>query len=420
MTLWQDRKGNQYRETQRRAPHTDSKHRRIVGSHEHAWKNASPQERENLRADYARLGMPLTTSPDADGNSEYTWFLFEAAGEEAVLWVNGLFSADDIADFSFAPVDDAGTLALTLRQKADWVSSYRIARHAGSAPAPWRSAAPGRPTVLALLKAGKPDPLCKLTSSGSMGEVSLLRGPSAPETPWQHTLTAGDADSPRGSVTALPDTEKGERAWVYSPPGNATNTPLLVLFDGQVWHEKLNLAAQLDHAINAGKIAPLHVLMLDSGDQEHRTNHLGVPGGQVETVIDALLPHVRANWPVSPLGSDTIVSGQSFGGIASLWTLALADGQVRHALAQSPSLWRFRLADALVRALGDWDTLALSAGHFEGNQLEMAEELSAELLAENADLTITLTPITGGHDWAWWREELLRYLARWSRARGAV
>ncbi len=135
-------------------------------------------------------------------------------------------------------------------------------------------------------------------------------------------------------------------------------------------------------------------------------------GGQVDTVIDELLPRVREQWEVDPRGSATLVSGQSLGGIASLWTLALSGGEVQHAIAQSPSLWRFDVAEALLAEPG-WASIELEAGTFEGDMLADARALAKALRADGrlADRSVRCTAFEAGHDWAVWRANLLSALS---------
>lgn len=150
------------------------------------------------------------------------------------------------------------------------------------------------------------------------------------------------------------------------------------------------------------------VAMLDAHDLDRRWERLETPSGQVDVVLDELLPRVRSEWPVSARGEDTVVSDQSLGGIAAHWTIALSAGEVGNAIAQSPSLSRFDIAEALLGAAG-WHSIRMHAGSFEGDMLASAEEL-AERLAHDPR-PVALESATGGHDWAVWRTDLLRALA---------
>jgi Enterochelin esterase and related enzymes len=151
--------------------------------------------------------------------------------------------------------------------------------------------------------------------------------------------------------------------------------------------------------------------MVDSHENSRRWDELGVPTAQVDFVLDVLLPHLRATLPVDSRGEATFVSGQSFGGLAALWTVALSEGQVGRALAQSPSLWRFDLTDPL---LGEprWRSLRVRSGAFEGAMLDDARALATRLGADPrlADRHLDVSGVEGGHDWAWWRQDLLAAL----------
>lgn len=190
-----------------------------------------------------------------------------------------------------------------------------------------------------------------------------------------------------------------------------SGTPLLILFDGQVWARGLHLPELLDAAIGAGAVAPLHVAMVDSHESSRRWDELGVPTAQVDFVLDVLLPRLRATLPVDPQGASTLVSGQSFGGLAALWTVALGGGQVGRALAQSPSLWRFDLSDPLLGEPG-WHNLRIRSGTFEGSMLDDARALGARLGGDPrlAGRDVDVCGVEGGHDWAWWRQDLLAAL----------
>ncbi|KAB1643663.1 esterase family protein [Gulosibacter chungangensis] len=174
----------------------------------------------------------------------------------------------------------------------------------------------------------------------------------------------------------------------------------------------MGLPRILDQAVEVGVLPPVHLALLDVGDPRDRGEQLGVPGGQVDVLLDELLPQIRAQWNVTREGSDTIVAGQSLGGIAALWTLALSDGEVGRAIAQSPSLWRFDVAEPLLSAAG-WTSIQLQAGVHEGHMIDATHNLEQTL---DSDLRlqgrkVRRTVFTGGHDWPAWRAELVTALA---------
>lgn len=188
----------------------------------------------------------------------------------------------------------------------------------------------------------------------------------------------------------------------------AAGLPLLILHDGQVWAKHLNLKATLDAAIRSGVVPPLHVAMVDSLDGQTRAAELSGPTGTVDFVAEDLLPLLRRDLPVRQDAAGTLVSGASYGGLASLWQVARHPHLVGVALAQSPSLWRYDLAERLGKVV-DEVVLRLQAGLYEADIHQTSVKLLNDLAPREAD--IQLQSVTGGHDWAWWNPWLIHGLA---------
>lgn len=276
--------------------------------------------------------------------------------------------------------------------------SYRISVWRSDDEPPWRLVQGRRNVLLAAAAAAEPDPDCVAIINPRLGEISsVAAGPTAPRQVWREPVGEGNVVKLDGDTS------------VYVPP-TAEPTPLLVLYDGQNWLS-LGLPGILDQLIEAGLMRPVHVLFVDSRDNDYRRANLGVPGGQVDTVIDRWLPAVRRRFAVDPSGERTIVAGQSLGGIAALWTLALSGGAVRHAIAQSPSLWRFDVTDSLLDA-PNWSSLHLHAGAYEGDMLLNVRTLKDDLNIDPrlGDRSVVATGFEAGHDWAAWRVNLVNSL----------
>ena len=416
---WTDRRGRPHEE-RRPAPHVDEPRMlRVVGPFEQAWALAEDGAQEDDgRGERARLARdvlarpnPITTpDPDDPDLALWTWVVEDAEARSIALWTNAVFDHDDVANAEFRHLEGSALWTICLRLPAALRTSYRIAVWREDGPPPWRTAVGRRAVILAAMGAAVADERCHDAVRGSRGELSSVgAGPGAPADP----VRPHRRHDPRSRLDelALP---AGERAWVYTPPQTADTlgtTPLLVLFDGQVWRG-MGIRGMLDAAIADGTIPPLHVALLDSGSQEHRWQTLGVPGAQVDVVLDGLLPAVRAGWNVDARGEATSVSGQSLGGIAALWTLALGEGEIAHAIAQSPSLWRFDIAEALIAEPG-WRTIELQAGAFERDMLADAEALESALRADPriGRRTVHTVAAQAGHDWAVWRTGLMTALA---------
>lgn len=382
---------------------------RMESELERAW--CDPARRDALRAEaLARPNPFIEPEPDDPSQSRWTWVVSAPTARAVLLWTNPVFDHADVSRAELTRLDGSELWTICLRLPTALRASYGIALHVGDGEPNWRTATGRRPVILAAMAASAPDERCRARVHGTGGRVSSVgAGPAAPADP----LTGFPSSAARGATgsgtTTLVELPDDERAWVYAPAGDHADTPLLVLFDGEVWRREL--PAMLDAAIAAGVVPPIHAAMLDAHEPDRRWERLGTPRGQVDVVLDELLPRVRRDWPVSSRGEDAIVSGQSLGGIASLWTVALGAGEVGHAIAQSPSLWRFDVADALLAASG-WQSIRLQAGSFEGDMLAGAEAL-AQHLASDARTTgrrVQLERSVGGHDWAVWRTDLLRAL----------
>ncbi|MFT4213689.1 MAG: alpha/beta hydrolase-fold protein [Microbacterium sp.] len=380
----------------------------VVGPVERAW---AERDRRGMlaRGVLSDANPRIDPDPDDPAGALWTWVVDSPEASAVALWTSAVFDHRDVTAAEFTRLPDSTLWTICLRLPAALRTSYRIAVWCESGPAPWRTAVGRRPVILAAMGAGTPDGRCPDTIRGADGRLaSVAAGPAAPREPWRGIARRRRVAS---RVDALP-LAHGERAWVYSPGVAPVATPLLVLFDGQVWCE-LGVVGLLDALIASGRLPALHVALLDSGAADARWERLGVPGGQVHTVLDELLPRVRSRWPVDPSGAATLVAGQSLGGLAALWTLALGQGEVRRAIAQSPSLWRFALVDALLDE-PRWDGLALEAGSFEPDMLRDVADAAAALRPDprRGARSVDVRTFEAGHDWAAWRVNLLNALMR--------
>jgi enterochelin esterase family protein len=406
LRAWHDRRGRTHCE-RRASPHGDDPFPpKVAGPLERAWQRVDRRE-QLAREALARQNPLIDPDPDDAGLALWTWVVEAPDARAVVLWTNPFFDHRDVGASELVRLPGSALWTICLRLPRALRASYRIGIWREDGPPPWRGVAGRRQVLLAAMAACGADARCPGTVRGSRGEVSsVAAGPDAPVELWR----GHESGRPAGSgVEELP-LPGGERAWIWSPDGAAEATPLLVLFDGQVWMG-MGLPAILDAAVAGGVLPPLHVAMLDSHDPETRWDRLGVPCGQVDTVIDHLLPLVRSRWRVDPRGEATIVAGQSLGGIAALWTLALGDGEVQHAIAQSASLWRFDVAEALLTEPA-WRSIVLQAGAFEGDMLSDARALGRSLHEREADRrSVRVEGFEAGHDWASWRANIVGALA---------
>ncbi|MBD8042741.1 DUF3327 domain-containing protein [Arthrobacter sp. Sa2BUA2] len=411
------------------------------------WQTLSVPERAQLLAGWDTRELPLIEEdPQGDPAVRAVTFLYRNPLATAViLSANAMVHPDTVSACEFEALPD-GLWALTWRMPADWESSYRITVHTGAPPAPWQSADDRRAVRLAA-DAGGPDPRNPALGTGMAGApTSVLRLPDAPSTGWLATPTPaaesgasimGEPARPRLSgrrnagVPGVPtaprqvlgnfvrglelrqvrDRQSGQlrTLWLYRPRvSGGRRTPLVLLHDGQVWAKYQNLPATLDRAIADGVLPPIHVAMIDSVDVPTRSRELSGPKGGVDFVARDLLPELRQALPVTQDPLQTVVSGASYGGLAALWQLARYPQAAGTALAQSPSLWRYDLAEPLL-AVQEPLRVRIQAGRYEPSIHEPAGRLNTVLAGSGVDTAFR--SITGGHDWAWWHPWLIRGLS---------
>ena len=146
---------------------------------------------------------------------------------------------------------------------------------------------------------------------------SLVELPGAAPAPWREARP--DVPSGRTEVQHLSSKILGNerRFWVYTPPGYASEGKpyrLLVLFDGWVYSQMIPTATIIENLLAAGKIHPLVVVMVD---QKVRNVELACNESFNEFLVRELIPWTRAHYRITSNPAETIVAGQSFGGLAA-------------------------------------------------------------------------------------------------------
>lgn len=377
------------------------------------------------------LDYPLFT--DAGDGQVFATFLWVDApvvepASNVVLSANALVDHEELEACEFerpAP----GLWSITLRVPADWIASYRITVHYGDEPAPWRRETERRAIRLAA-DSGGVDPLNPLIGASMNGApVSIVRGPTAPRNDALADATADlgqqgpsiggtgaasthdTAQHPRMTRHQLWDEncQRPRDLWVYQPPAPAEDTPLVFVHDGATWTNYLNIRSTLDTAISRGALAPLHVVFIDSTTTEIRGEELPVASGTTRSLAEQFLPWARRFLPVSADPAQTLITGASYGGLASVLTVLEHPNLFGLALAQSPSLWHTDLREQLTE-LDPSVRVLMQAGCYETEIFDSCQQALQHLAGSPVREQIEFQEISGGHDWAWWNVKLLEGL----------
>lgn len=320
----------------------------------------------------------------------------DARAERVLLFVNRITDERNLAASYLRWVPDTDLWHLSYRMAADWRASYSYLPQYDVRPA-WLDG-DDQVAIRAALDRGLADPRNPETSRNRPGTLmSVVSLPKAPAQPW----LARRPGTPRGTVVERSG-PAGRRVWVYSPPGPVAGpTPVVLVLDGEVWTSSQDLATTVDNLIDDGRLAPVHLVMLDSGGQQARWGELGGPGEVGEYLSGPLLDWARAEYPVSGRREDVVLAGLSLGGLVALRTALEFPTRIGAVLSQSASLWSDDLAGPLAAADVRGLRAYLEVGSQEWVLAEPNRRFADRLTRAGAD--VRFVAYNGGHDYACWR-----------------
>ena len=268
-----------------------------------------------------------------------------------------------------------------------------------------------------LLPAAMADPLNPQSWRGGRGHpVSALEMPEAPVQPgWNTPATPGNA--PVCFEWESVRLNNRRRVWVFTTGEDSPERPLAVLLDGQFWAESMPVWSPLTALTNAGKLPPAVYVLIDVIDMAHRNHELPCNPDFWRAVQEELLPRVNRCTPFSDRADRTVVAGQSFGGLSSLYAGLNWPERFGCVLSQSGSYWwphRVGQQDGLlIKQLKAGDLTArglrivLEAGRNEPLIFRANHAIYAELHPQQP---VIWRQVDGGHDALCWRGGLTQGL----------
>ena len=111
-----------------------------------------------------------------------------------------------------------------------------------------------------------------------------------------------------------------------------------MLFDGQIYRKNYHIVTFIDQWVKRGEIPPLYVVMVDSISSEQRGKELP-PNEQFPQFLDEELMQWLAQKGINIPPGRTIVSGSSYGGLASSWNAMKLPHRFGNVLSMSGSYW---------------------------------------------------------------------------------
>jgi enterochelin esterase family protein len=272
------------------------------------------------------------------------------------------------------------------------------------------------------------DPLNTLRGwSGGRGMgVSPLHLPQAPNQQVWQAVDQGTAATIelQQQQWDSPLLGNSRKVWIYTTgDADPEQRPLAILLDGQFWAHSMPIAGPLQQLTDTGTLPPAVYLFIDIIDSEHRSRELPCNPPFWQAIQQELLPQIAQSTPYRQQADSTIVAGQSFGGLASVFAALHWPETFGNALSLSGSFWwpergnpHGWLLQQLDSGLAPRQPLRfwLEAGKREGLILHANQQLQQRLHA--AGYQVNYLPVEGGHDALCWRGGLLSGLqALWSK-----
>lgn len=261
------------------------------------------------------------------------------------------------------------------------------------------------------------DPLNAQSWRGGRGHaVSALEMPEAPVQPgWNHPYTP--YKKPVCIEWHSARLKNRRRVWIFTTGDESPERPLAVLLDGQFWAESMPVWPALASLTHEGKLPPAVYVLIDVIDTAHRSRELPCNPDFWLAVQDELLPQVKSMAPFSDRADHTVVAGQSFGGLSSLYAGLNWPQRFGCILSQSGSYWwphrgaqqdgllieQLKAGDKTARGL----RIDLEAGRNEPLILRANQAILAELYTQQP---VFWRQVDGGHDALCWRGGLTQGL----------
>lgn len=188
------------------------------------------------------------------------------------------------------------------------------------------------------------DPLNRDQSWGE--QLSAAHMPAAPSQQAWRAVDNGTALPPDAARLTVLDWKSEQldnqrRIWLYTTgiSDEPAQRPLCIVLDGQKWAEETPLFAALEAETAAGHLPPAVWLFIDAIDGETRCRELPCDTAFWLAVQDELLPQAARLAPFSDDPYRTVVSGQSYGGLAALYAGLRWPQRFGRVLTQSGSFW---------------------------------------------------------------------------------
>lgn len=307
----------------------------------------------------ATTGTPVVEKQRDDGLLKLTFLWRDEQGNEQTstiervyLDINGVTDHHSFSPASLERLPGSDIWAATIHIADDWRGSYSLipVNKSQLPPLPKGGAEQQRRQQrewwCSLFPATVADPLNPYSSHGnSRGmRLSAIHLPAAlSQQAWQE-VDAGIFQPIDDNDFLLewqsPRLGNRRRTWLWQPAGSEGQIlPLVILLDGQNWVKNMSLLPMLEAQSRQGKLPAAVWLMIDAIDDETRSRELPCDTDFWLAVQEELLPLAKNRTVFTDSPAKTIVAGQSYGGLASLYAGLFWPQRFGCVLTQSGSFW---------------------------------------------------------------------------------
>lgn len=206
--------------------------------------------------------------------------------------------------------------------------------------------------------------------------------------------------------------------WLYTTGNHTTEKrPVVLFFDGQYWAKNMPFYDELDALTMSNKLPPAVYVFIDSINSTFRHKELSCNTNFLEAIQEELLPWINTQSPVTENPFETILVGQSLGGLCALFGTLHWPSHFASAISQSGSFWwpdihselgESRFIKEAIRLKTPPSNVVIEAGCYEKDMLKVSQ-IMANTLKKNGH-NVTYNEFKGGHDWLCWRQGLLANL----------
>lgn len=229
-----------------------------------------------------------------------------------------------------------------------------------------------------------------------------------------------DIGSPKGSVSAykveshiLSNTRSVK---VYQPHPSykvAKDAPLLIAFDGDQYLSRVPTQTILDNLIAEGKVPPMRALFINHPNKQLRGKELPPNPDFAKFMATELMPWAKETLGIQPLSANTVLTGSSYGGLASMYVAHQYPNVFGKVLSQSGSFWwgssKFSsewLTDEIEDEPKNTIQIYMNAGVFElqpehANIIDTNRKLYKVL--QEKQYKVEFEELASGHDYYSWR-----------------